>query len=121
MDKKALENENVNKINEIILEIEELEAKIAPTEAVLCMGAGAGGRPRNHNETLVCDDADQIVLAIEELEDKIAPGISVNHNQTLLEDVASEDCVLEIEELELKIAPGRSHNHNETPVSDIAG
>jgi len=117
MDKKASENENVKKINEIILEIEELEAKIAPADI---MGA-AGGRPRNHNETLVLDDAEEIVLEVEELEGKVAPGISVNHNETLLEDADSDDSVLEIEELEMKIAPGHGLNHNETFVSDIAG
>ena len=84
------------------------------------MGA-AGGRPRNHNETLVLDDAEEIVLEIVELEDKVAPGISVNHNETLLDDVDSEDYALGIEELELKIAPGHGLNHNETFVSDIAG
>ncbi len=117
MDKKAFEIENMNKINEIISEIEELEAKIAPADV---MGSGAGGRPRNHNETLVLDDGEEIMAEIQELEHKVAPGISVNHNETLLEDVDSEDCILEIEELELKIAPGRPHNHNETLVSDLA-
>jgi len=58
---------------------------------------------------------------VEELEAKVAPGISVNHNETLVEDSTSDDSVLEIEELEMKIAPGRGVNHNETFVSDIAG
>jgi hypothetical protein len=65
---------------------------------------------------------EEIVLEVEELEDKVAPGISVNHNETIVEDGRdAEDSVLNIEELELKIAPGRGINHNETLVSDIAG
>jgi hypothetical protein len=77
------------------------------------------------NTTLEDENVATVTNALDseadELEAKVAPGISVNHNETPVEDSTSDDSVLEIEELEMKIAPGRGVNHNETFVSDIAG
>ena len=62
------------------IEIEELEAIIAPVTGV---------RP-NHNETLIRDtQVEEISVEIEELEAIIAPGIGrglPNHNETLVRD-----------------------------------
>jgi hypothetical protein len=55
---------------EIILEVEELEAVIAPKITA------------NHNESLVAGETE---LNVEEMEEVIAPGI-LNHNETLVSD-----------------------------------
>ena len=53
-------------VEEIELNVEELEAVIAP------------GTHLNQNETLEVD------LCMEELEEVIAPGVKYNHSETLL-------------------------------------
>ena len=55
-------------VEEIELNVEELEAVIAP------------GITTNHNETLEVD------LCVEGLEAVIAPGFARNHNETLVSD-----------------------------------
>jgi hypothetical protein len=56
---------------EITLEVENLEAVIAPKITV------------NHNETLVHDEVE---LEVEEVEQVIAPKLAANHNETLVSD-----------------------------------
>jgi hypothetical protein len=79
-------------VEEIELNVEELEAMIAP------------GTKINHNETVEAD------LRVEELEQVIAPGIRINHNETVVVE-------LTVEELEAVIAPALNDNHNETLAS----
>jgi hypothetical protein len=80
-------------VEEIELNVEEMEAVIAP------------GLTNNHNETLDVD------LSVEEMEEVIAPALTNNHNETL-------DVDLSVEEMEEVIAPALQPNHNETLVSD---
>ena len=56
---------------EIALNVEELEAVIAP------------GVNLQHNETLVNDEVE---LNTEEMEEVIAPGMTMQHNETLVSD-----------------------------------
>jgi hypothetical protein len=71
-------------VEEIELNVEELEAVIAP------------GTRINHNEMVEVD------LCVEELEAVIAPVLTKNHNETL----ASDEVALDVEEMEELIAPG---------------
>src|SRR5215470_7194368 len=108
---------------EIDLDVEELEAVIAP------------GLGFNDNETLVTDagEVDPIDQSsegkhhddskpaaqrggeAEERDAAIDPGATWNHNETLVSD---DEIDLAVEELEPVIAPGVSLNHNETLISD---
>ena len=58
-------------LDDVEIEFEELEEKIAP------------GNNLNHNETFVNDDLE---TEVEELEDKVAPGLNLNHNETFVRD-----------------------------------
>ena len=71
MSSDTKENEIVN---EIELNVEELEDRIAP------------GIELNHNETTVKDSEMPLPLEIEELEEIVAPGIDLNHNETVVLD-----------------------------------
>ena len=72
MSSDTKENEIVN---EIELNVEELEDRIAP------------GMDLNHNETTVQDDEIPLPLEIEELEEIVAPfGTDLNHNETVVLD-----------------------------------
>ena len=82
MSSDTKENEIVN---EIELNVEELEDRIAP------------GLEINHNKTLVVEDV--ITTDVEELEEIVAPGTSINHNETTVQD-NEMPLPLEIEELE---------------------
>jgi hypothetical protein len=84
---------------EIELNVEELEAVIAPKLSA------------NHNETIVNDEVE---LSVEEMEEVIAPKLATNHNETLI----NNEVELAAEEVEEVIAPKLAVNHNETIVND---
>jgi hypothetical protein len=81
MNKTASDNEKMTGINKTLeIEVEELEAKIAPSKGINL----------NHNETLVRDaEVNESVIEIEELEAIVAPyiGVRPNHNETLVRDI----------------------------------
>jgi hypothetical protein len=55
--------------------VEEIELNVEEMEAVIAPGLGS-----NHNETLDVD------LSVEEMEEVIAPALIPNHNETLASD-----------------------------------